>query len=129
MEDAAKWHWGEGIKYAVEAVKTLFILNGAAAVATLTFIGNAKLQSIWLILAMTCFAAGASAAFFTQLSAHLTQLEYGNASQSPASDIDHQKKWATAQRWQKVTYIFAGIGLFLFWLGVGFAAWGLWPAS
>lgn len=129
MEDAAKWHWGEGIKYAVEAVKTLFILNGAAAVATLTFIGNAKLQSIWLILAMACFAAGASAAFFTQLSAHLAQLEYGNASQFPASDIDHQKKWATARRWQRATYVCAGIGLFLFWLGVGFAARGLWPAS
>jgi hypothetical protein len=42
MLEEAKWHWAEGIKFALEATKTLFILNGAAAIAVLTFLGNTK---------------------------------------------------------------------------------------
>ncbi len=37
-DDETKWHWSEGMKYALEGIKTLFILNGAAAISILTFI-------------------------------------------------------------------------------------------
>jgi len=40
MTEDAKWHWAEGNKYALEAAKAILLVNGAAAVATLTFIGN-----------------------------------------------------------------------------------------
>jgi hypothetical protein len=125
MHDEAKWHWGEGVKYAVDAIKALLVINGAAAVAMLTFIGNTKLQSGPLIVAMACFAIGASMGVFTQLFAYLTQLHYGNASQHPSSDAAHQKKWATAVRWHNATYFGAGIALLLFVTGVGVAACGL----
>ena len=40
------WHWDQGVKIATEATKMLFILNGASAVALLTFIGNNKTE-LW----------------------------------------------------------------------------------
>ena len=129
MEEEGKWHWAEGMKYAVEAIKAQFILNGAAAVSMLTFIGNAKMQSISLISAMFCFALGASVAVFTQWMAYLTQLHYGNSFQYPSSDAVRQDKWAVAVRWHYVTYFCAGFGLFLFSAGIGCAAIGLWPAT
>jgi hypothetical protein len=35
-------HGSEGNKYAADAIKTLLLLNGGAAVALLTFVGNWK---------------------------------------------------------------------------------------
>lgn len=40
MTEDAKWHWAEGNKHALEAAKAILLVNGAAAIATLTFIGN-----------------------------------------------------------------------------------------
>src|ERR1035441_7690900 len=82
--DDAKWHWAEGMKFALEGVKLLFILNGAASVSILTFVGNLKIGSIPLISAMLCFAFGAATTVPAMVFAYLTQLQYGNASQNPA---------------------------------------------
>lgn len=43
--DEAKCHWAEGMKFALEGVKLLSILNGAASVSLLTFIGNMRTGS------------------------------------------------------------------------------------
>jgi hypothetical protein len=40
--DDAKWHWGKSNKYALEGAKSILIINGAASVSVLTFIGNFK---------------------------------------------------------------------------------------
>ena len=40
MTPDQEWHWGEGTKYAIEGMKALLLLNGGAAIALLTFIGN-----------------------------------------------------------------------------------------
>jgi hypothetical protein len=40
MTPDQQWHWGEGTKYAIEGMKALLLLNGGAAIALLTFIGN-----------------------------------------------------------------------------------------
>lgn len=129
MEDEAKWHWAEGMKYAIEAIKAQFILNGAAAVSTLTFIGNAKIQSAYLIYAMICFAIGALMASLTHWMAYFTQLHYGNAFQYQTSDAVHQDKWAVALRWHYAAYSCALAGSLLFVAGIYCAAVGLWPAS
>ena len=36
----SEWHWTEGNKYALEAIKALLLINGGAAVALLAFAGN-----------------------------------------------------------------------------------------
>src|SRR5262249_35072655 len=78
MTEDAKWHWAEGNKYAVEAAKSILLVNGAAAVATLTFIGNLKLQPTnALIISMVLFAIAAMASAMLFFFAYLTQLNYG----------------------------------------------------
>jgi ABC-type multidrug transport system permease subunit len=125
MQDEAKWHWGEGFKYAIEAMKTLFIINGAGAVSILTFIGNTKAHFGVLIISMVCFAAGASMSALTQCCAYVTQLQYGNASQQSPSDPAHQHHWGSAALFHNLTYGFAAAGFVLFFVGICFAALGL----
>ena len=81
LRDEVKWHWGDGAKYAVEAIKTLFIINGVAAVSILTFIGNVKSHDNcgvaatgykWLVVSMLCFGVGALTAVCTQAFAYMT---------------------------------------------------------
>jgi uncharacterized protein YqgC (DUF456 family) len=113
MSDDARWHWGEGMKYALEGIKTLFFLNGAASVSILTFIGNMNAHSECLVYSMVCFAFGAASTTLTMLFAYLTQLQYGNSYHGRA-------KW-----WHYGTYACAILGLFLFLAGVVLAARGL----
>ena len=37
-----EWHWEQGTKYAVEGIKTTLLLNGAAAIALMTFCGGGQ---------------------------------------------------------------------------------------
>jgi len=113
MSEDAKWHWGEGMKYALEGIKTIFIVNGAASVSILTFIGNMKAHSRLLVFSMVCFAFGAASAVFTMLCAYLAQLYYGNS---------HHRR---ATSWHYGTYACGIAGLFLFLAGVLLVAFGL----
>jgi hypothetical protein len=110
MIDDAKWHWGEGNKYALEAAKAILLVNGAAAIATLTFIGNLKLQPTnALVFSMVTFAVAAGASALLFVFAYVTQLYYGNAN----------IRWAL--RWHRGTYILLLIVVLLFIFGIIFA--------
>lgn len=124
--DEAKWHWAEGMKYALEGIKLLFVLNGAAAVSILTFVGNAKAGSNLLVSAMLCFAFGAATTVVVMLFAYFTQLNYGNASldQSAAQPL-----WEAAVRKHNRAYLFIGLSLLCFLVGVCLAAGGLMHVS
>jgi hypothetical protein len=78
MSEDAKWHWGEGTEYAIEGDKSILILNGAASVSVLTFIGNMKLHPDYLIYAMISFAVGALFSVLIFVFAYAAQLSYGN---------------------------------------------------
>ena len=78
-EDEAKFHWSEGMKYAVEGLKLLFILNGAATVSILSFIGNTMTKSSVLVVSMGSFVMGAVMGIIAIWLCYLTQLQYGNA--------------------------------------------------
>jgi hypothetical protein len=54
-DDDSKFHWAEGMKYVAEALKGALLLNGAAAVSTLTFLGNSNLADDRLVYAMIFF--------------------------------------------------------------------------
>ena len=78
-DDGTKWHCPEGGKYAVKGIKVLLLLNGGAAVALLTLVGNlskgAPAPSI--DSALLCFGLGALAGAGSFVCAYLTQLYYG----------------------------------------------------
>lgn len=124
-ENASKWHWGEGIKYALEAIKILFLLNGASAISVLTFVGNTKTYSCLLVFSLVFFALGAATGVPTMMCAYFTQLFYGNAEQSAAETQESLTAYKTAIKFHNATYWCTGFGIVFFLLGVGFSAWGL----
>ncbi|MGO9776428.1 MAG: hypothetical protein ACLPM3_07585 [Terracidiphilus sp.] len=127
-DNQANWHWAEGIKFALEGVKLLFILNGAASISILTFIGNAKVGSRLLIGGLIAFAFGAASTIPAMIFAYLTQLHYGNASLDATGELNI---WNTAVKFHYWAYIFIALGLLSFLAGVALAAFGLWnvPSS
>ena len=52
MKEEAKFHLAESIKLAIEAIKMIFFLNGAATISVTTFIGNLNQRSETLIFAL-----------------------------------------------------------------------------
>lgn len=121
MEDETpKWHWAEGIKCALEGIRLLFYLNGASAVAILTFIGNTKAHPQSLVFAMLFFATGSASAVITTTFAYLTQLHYGNAGQ-----LSSQATSRIALLFHRGAYFTGGVGLLAFVAGAIFAACGL----
>ena len=121
-DDEAKWHWAEGMKFALEGVKLLFILNGAASVSILTFVGNMRAGSSQIIWALLCFALGAAATVPAMVFAYLTQLQYGNASQNEACG---ELLWREAGKRHYTAYAFILLGLLCFVVGAILAACGL----
>ena len=75
----ADWHWEQGNKFAVEGIKTLTILNGAAAIALMTFGTALKSFTTSMVASLILFALGAGLSVFVFVIAYMTQLEYGNA--------------------------------------------------
>jgi hypothetical protein len=113
MSDDAKWHWGEGNKYVIEAAKAILLVNGAASISTLTFIGNIKLHPTnTLIFSMLLFAIAAMTSAMIFAFAYFAQLNYGNSN----------VKWA--QRWHTWTYGVVLFSLALFVAGIALAANG-----
>ena len=115
-----EFHWGEGMKYALEGIKILFILNGAAAVSILTFVGNRESGTDELIYSMVLFSGGAATGPIALFFAYLTQLKYGNAEMSARN---RGYSWAVGFHWVTYVVVFTGIALFL--LGVACAGFGL----
>jgi hypothetical protein len=125
-ESEARWHWAEGIKFALEGVKLLFILNGAASVSILTFIGHMRSGSGFLVGSLIAFAIGAASVIPAMVFAYLTQLHYGNAAHSTPYSVS---TWRSAVRFHYWAYAFMGLGLLCFLIGSGLAAFGLWHVT
>lgn len=122
MSEQQNWHWEKGIAFALESVKAILLLNGAAAVAVLTFIGNEKSGSPWLVAGLVLFALGAASAVPTMILAYLTQLQYGNASGEDGADIG---TWRTALKCHYWAYGLMGFSIVCFLVGMVLGAWGL----
>ena len=115
MSDDQKWHWGEGTKYVIEGAKAILLINGAAAVSILTFIGNTKTYQILVTASIVLFAFGALASSMIFLFCYLTQLDYGNRS------LDTQGR---SNKWHKGSYWAVGISVAFFFFGMVIAAVG-----
>lgn len=122
-------HWQEGTKYALEGMKTLFILNGASAVSILTFAGNTKHQSSQLVCALVVFGFGALFGFLSMLGAYLTELHYGNAKRVDIMASAHGHYQRKAHWFHCATYVFLLLGIICFVIGTIQVASGLWPTS
>jgi len=106
QQNGAQWHWGEGTKYALEAGKSLILINGAAAISILTFVGNHPSKTYGIFCAINLFAFGSlfGAIFFGV--SYEAQLWYGNGLER------------RARIWHWRAYIFAAVSALLFVLGM-----------
>jgi hypothetical protein len=75
-----RYHWSEGNKYALEAMKALLWLNGGSAAALLTLFGGARPRLVTSAFgySIASFAAGAAFSVILFVWAYATQLHYGN---------------------------------------------------
>ena len=120
MKEEAKFHLGEGIKLATEAIKMLFFLNGAATISVITFIGNLKQRSEPLIFALQLFAVGAALAPVVFVLGYLSQLYIGKSEQ--AFDPRQRRVAAGIIHWSVFLAMFVAWALFL--TGARYAAIG-----
>ncbi len=120
-----EWHWEQGAKFAVEGIKTTLLLNGAAAIALMTFATNAQKFSSLLISPLLSFVAGASLSAFAFLAAYMAQLEYGNGEQSGIGDQNRAQIWKRAQHWNQWAVLTMLASIVAFGLGITFAAFAL----
>jgi hypothetical protein len=74
------YHWSEGNKYALEAMKALLWLNGGSAAALLTLFGGARPRLVTPDFgrSILSFAVGAALSVILFVWAYATQLHYGN---------------------------------------------------
>ena len=133
MDDHQKWHWGEGNKFAMEAMKTLLLLNGGSAVALLAFVGNLKGSNATAPLpsigsAMLCFGLGALCAALAFIFAYLAQLEYGNEGASAREILDARPRARPSQIFHRMAYGFIAVSVSAFAAGL-FFGWSNLPST
>jgi hypothetical protein len=75
-----RFHWSEGNKYALEAMKALLWLNGGSAAALLTLFGGPRprLVTPYFGYSILSFAVGATFSVGLFVLAYVAQLHYGN---------------------------------------------------
>ena len=112
-----EWHWEQAGKYAVESIKTTLLLNGAAAIAVMTFAATRKFSGA-LHTPLVLFAGGAMLSAFAFLAAYLCQLEYGNAVRPGIDKAEHDQRWKKAQLGNTAAIIVVILGVVVFSLGI-----------
>ena len=124
---SSEWHWEQGVKFAVEGIKTSLLLNGAAAIALVTF-ANTHDLSRGMRLSIFLFAVGAMVSATAFLAAYMTQLEYGNGEIPNITADQHDRSWKRGQRWNKAALVLVLISVFVF-LTASFVLLQIWPTK
>jgi hypothetical protein len=113
-----EWHWEQGTKFAIEAMKALLVINGGAAVALLAFAGQIGKNggdpaSIASRLGNSLLGFGFGALFATIgfVAAYFTQLHYGKGGEN----------YPLAYSWHFATYVPVAISILAFLAGLCFA--------
>jgi hypothetical protein len=112
----SEWHWEQGTKFAVEGIKTSLLLNGAAAIALMTF-ANAHTISVTVRFGILLFAVGAMFSAIAFLAAYFTQLEYGNAEVPGMTPEQHIQAWKKGERRNLAAILFVLLSVAMFFFG------------
>ena len=122
LADEAQFHWSEGMKYVNEGIRSVILLNGAAAVAILTFAGNTHINPSGFFWPIIFFASGALSGVASFFLAYLTQLLYGNAVRNAANPA---LVWSQAGRFHIGAYVSVLFGMVMFAVGSIMSAYSL----
>jgi hypothetical protein len=121
----SEWHWEQGVKFAGEAIKTSLLLNGAAAIALMTF-ANTHPAFGGMKVALFLFALGAMVAAIAFGCAYYTQVYYGNAEEEAGADKN--RVWRKGQRLNTATGWVVAASVLLFFIGSIVLLWS-WPTT
>jgi hypothetical protein len=119
-----EWHWEQGTKYAAEAIKTTLLLNGAAAIALMTFATTHTQKVSLLLIPLVSFVVGAALSTLAFFDAYMAQLYFGNA-EGYRSDSDVLTKlglWKQGQRWSHGAIGSLWLSVLAFGFGIFWAA-------
>ena len=109
-----QWHWEQGVKYAVEGIKTALLLNGAAAIALMTFANTRKFSGA-LHTPLILFAVGAMLSAIAFVAAYLCEVAYGNAERP--DNADREQDWKHGQRLNQAAMFWVSLSLVAFLVG------------
>jgi hypothetical protein len=112
-----EWHLDQATKYAIEGIKTALLLNGAAAIALMTF-ANTRQFSGALITPLYCFAIGALLSTIAFFCASQAQVVYGNASRTGISEKEANELWVGGSRWTIGAIVWVTLSLLAFFVGI-----------
>jgi hypothetical protein len=99
-----EWHWEQGTKYAAEAIKTTLLLNGAAAIALMTFATTHTQKVSLLVIPLISFVLGAALSTLAFFDAYMAQLNFGNAEgidRQARGDAEYLRLWKVGLRWTR----------------------------
>jgi hypothetical protein len=113
---STEWHWEQGSKYGIEGLKTALLLNGAAAIALMTFANTREFSSA-LVCTVVLFALGALFPAVAFCTAYLTQLEYGNAERPNLAGDEKDRIWRRGRCWNQVSIILLLLSMVFFVIG------------
>ena len=83
MNNEAHFHWSEGNKFALEALKSIFILNSSIAAALIAFTATTK-AFLWCFVAAACiFFVAAILAVVLLTMGYYVNLRQGNSYNRP----------------------------------------------
>lgn len=119
-------------EFAGIAIKSLLLLNGAAAISTLTFIGNSTKNGDvdrTLFLPLVLFAAGALAGAFAAGMAYVAQILFFHDASGRTKEIIENRE-AGRGRWSlRFANLFRVVAAVAVLLGYTLFAFGLWHAA
>lgn len=129
MADKAKdWHdietYKSLIQYGSTALKFVLLANGGAAIALLSFLGNAYAKygmAVDMRWPMLCFVGGVLVGGLATITAYLTQFTLYNESQREAPN--HKSRSHTL--WLYLSLLLVTLGVAAFGIGALSAAWRL----
>src|SRR5262249_45400044 len=118
-----EWHWEQGTKYAAEAIKTTLLLNGASAIALMTFAANTQKFSS-LLIPLISFVIGAVLSALAFVAAYMAQLNFGTAAGylSDSFMLDKQRLRKRGQLWSAGAMCSVLLSVLAFGLGISWAA-------
>ena len=109
-QEEAQFHWSEGNKFALEALKSILVINRTVAVGLIAFIGTQKPINTNLHVSVLSFLLGYISAMLALLTAYIANLRYANSHTKGAKSYD---LWASGGQCSTRTYIL-GIGSIVF---------------
>jgi hypothetical protein len=112
-----RWHWEQGVKFAIEGIKALILINGVAAISILTFLGHHGTLKLFLAkikLGMIFFSFGVLSATICFILSYVVQLKYGNNFISKIPRVIHTLVYIFVF----LSIVFFVCGIILIYLGI-----------